>query len=401
MRFRKSTPPTAVPISRSGLFRGLTAVPGGNPGERVEREFRDNFGGRHVFFVSSGKAALYLLLVALKDLKRRSKVIIPGYTCFSVPSAVRKAGMKIVLCDVKSDSLDFDFDQLENLADEETLCIVASHLFGIRSDVERVKKIADRNGIFVIEDSAQAFDIPGKEINGAHGDAEFFSLGRGKNITCGSGGIILTGSEEISCAVRKHYNPLKTESIAASVKDLIELFLMGIFVNPYLYWIPDGLPFLGIGDTKYYMEYKVNKINNVKYELLSGWKENLSSLNKTRSRIGEEYKETLKLDKKYSIYLNVLPYLRFPVYLNDIEEKASICREYKHIGISAMYPTSIGEIKELSDSVSVKSCPNSSRIAKKLITLPTHHLVNEGLRKKICSVVGNKLDKSYLNVVIG
>jgi perosamine synthetase len=392
MRVRKSTPPTAVPISRSDLFRGLTAVLGVNPGERVEKEVRDCFGGRHVFFLSSGKAALFLLLVALKDLKGRTKVIIPGYTCFSVPSAVRKAGLKIVLCDVKSDSLDFDYDQLENLAGEETLCIVATHLFGIRSNVERARKIADRKGIFVIEDSAQAFGIPGEDKKSAQGDAEFFSLGRGKNITCGSGGIIVTGSEEIAHALRRHYIPLKTESISASVKALIELLLMGIFVNPYLYWIPDGLPFLGIGETRYYENYPVNKINKVKYGLLSGWKENLRSTNVTRSKIGEAYKEALSLDRRYPIYSNALPYLRFPVYLKNAERKAYVCSEYRHLGISAMYPTSIGKVKEISDSVSIDSCPDSEKISKTLITLPTHHLVDEGLREKICSVVVDNLN---------
>ncbi len=395
MRIRKSTPPTAVPVFPADLFRGLSAIPGGSCGERVEEEIRDCFGGRNPFFLSSGKAALYLLLVALKGLKGRGKVIIPGYTCFSVPSAVRKAGLKIVLCDVRSDSLDFDYGQLEMLADEETLCIVSTHLFGIRSDVERVRKIADRKGILVIEDSAQAFRLPGEEAKGgARGDAEFFSLGRGKNITCGSGGIILTGSEAIVKALRKQYDELETESIPSAVKTLIEMTLMGVFVNPCLYWVPDGLPFLGIGETVYCEEYPIYKMNNMKYGLILEWRERLRSISETRSRIGEGYKESLGVDRNCSIYADALPYLRFPVYMKDAERKARVCAEFRHLGISGMYPSSIGEIEEISGCVSVESCPNSAKIAKTLVTLPTHHLVDDELVGKIRSAIGNDVDGS-------
>ncbi len=96
-------PPTAPPIKFSDLFYGVAgAFVGGKRFLRqIEGELREYFGVKHVFLLSSGKAALYLILRALHSLSpERNKVLIPAYTCFSVPSAIVKAGLGISLCDI-------------------------------------------------------------------------------------------------------------------------------------------------------------------------------------------------------------------------------------------------------------------------------------------------------------
>ena len=74
-----------------------------------------------------------------------------------------------------------------------------THLFGIPSDVDRTRRICEEKGIFLVEDAAQAMGVEhgGRKL-GTLGDVGFFSLGRGKNISCGSGGIILTSSADIA-----------------------------------------------------------------------------------------------------------------------------------------------------------------------------------------------------------
>lgn len=387
MRIRKSLPPAAAPLTAGDLVHGLAALLGVGSGERVEREIGDRLGSRHVFSLSSGKAALCLLLTALKRLKNRRKVVIPGYTCFTVPSAVKKAGLEVVVCDVRSDTLDFDFGRLEEVTDEDTLCIVPTHLFGIRSDVGRAREIADRKGIFVVEDSAQAFPSPGGEGERVCGDAEFFSFGRGKNITCGSGGILLTASEEIADAVRGNFDRLATESRVASIRTLAELSLMGAFMRPWLYWLPDGLPFLKLGETIYNEEYQPLKINKVKYGFMYRWAENIRSANATRTGLGEKYKDALGVDRKLHIYKGCIPYLRFPIYMKDAEAKSRVLGKCRHLGVSGMYPGSVAGIREIGGSVSAESCPVSERIAGTLVTLPTHRLVTEALFDDICAAV--------------
>jgi dTDP-4-amino-4,6-dideoxygalactose transaminase len=299
---------------------------------------------------------------------------------------------------VDPDTLDFDYLQLEHLADEKTLCIVSAHLFGIPTDVERTRRICYEKGIFLVEDAAQGMGVmhAGRKL-GTIGDVGFFSLGRGKNITCGSGGFIVTGSEEIAGALQVQYNQWDIESLLESVKTLFTLSFMGIFMNPYLYWLPDGLPFLKIGKTHFNSNFPMFRMNRVKYKLLQNWKKKLDIFNNIKINASEEYKNILNLNREYKIYSREIPYLRFPVYLKNEEVKKKICNEYSHIGISCMYPASINTINELSEAVRNYSCPASAMIAKKLVTLPTHGLVDGNLGKEICSVISDALDDKYLN----
>src|SRR5688572_1426276 len=73
-----------------------------------EEDIRRHFGVRHVCLLSSGTAALAVTLTALKALSSRTEVVIPAYTCFSVPAAVLKAGLQPVLCDIDPSTFDFD-----------------------------------------------------------------------------------------------------------------------------------------------------------------------------------------------------------------------------------------------------------------------------------------------------
>src|SRR3990167_5233573 len=159
-------------------------------------------------------------------------VLIPAYTCFSVPSAIVKAGLKVALCDINPSTFDFDYNLLKNAIDKDTLCIMPNHLFGIPSDMERIKDICRDKNIFIIEDAAQAMggSYKGKKI-GILGDVGFFSLGRGKNITCGSGGIIITNSDQIASAIRKQYSNLEYHGIIEDLKEFLKLLLMAIFIR--------------------------------------------------------------------------------------------------------------------------------------------------------------------------
>ncbi|HZW36455.1 MAG TPA: DegT/DnrJ/EryC1/StrS family aminotransferase, partial [Candidatus Deferrimicrobiaceae bacterium] len=156
MRPGRTIPPAAAPVPIRDLFRGVSGLFRGGYLDPLEDEIKGYFGSRFVFLVSSGKGALVLILRALSSLRNRRKVVIPAYTCYSVPSAIVKAGLDIALCDVDPDTLDFDYGRLEAIVDEKTLCVVPTHLFGIPSDIDRVRRTCEGKGIFIVEDAAQA-----------------------------------------------------------------------------------------------------------------------------------------------------------------------------------------------------------------------------------------------------
>ena len=361
---------------------------------RLEEEIRQYFHVDHAFFLSSGKAAFFLILCALKEVANRKKVIIPAYTCYSVPSAVRKAGLEIVPCDIRGETLDFDFEQLERLCDDKTLCVVPTHLFGIPSDVSRVREIAGGRGIFIVEDAAQALGVSrGKEILGTLGDVAFFSFGRGKNITCGSGGLIITSSGEIATKIRSLHEKLPLEPFMDSLRTFLEVCFMKIFLSPYLYWLPSGLPFLKLGETKFYHDFPVYRLSGVKAGLLRHWRETLEVYNECRLKTGKIYLKKLNLEGTLPIYSSTSPYLRFPIYVNGNHLNVKDYEYYRIFGMTRLYPDSVNNIDDIRGYVIGEYCKNSESIAKNLLTLPTHALVQDRDIMNICNMVNGLIVK--------
>ena len=389
MKVNMTIPPTAAPINLSDLIHGLTGIfLGKRYIQRLEQEIKGYFGVKHVFFVSSGKAALTLILKALKSLNQRQEALIPAYTCFSVPSAIVKAGLKVSLCDIDSKTFDFDYKLLQKAINKDTLCMIPNHLFGIPADMEKIKEICKDKDIFIIEDAAQAMGgtYNGKKL-GTIGDVGFFSLGRGKNITCGSGGIIITNSSQIADAIDKHYSNLKEPGIIESLKEFLEVLLMAIFIRPSLYWFPAGLPFLKLGQTIFYKDFPIKKLSGMQAGLLHGWQERLEKGNKIR-------KENAKY---FSTFITpsplagegqgegAIPYLRLPVLINNKEIRDEIfsVSNKNGFGVSAMYPSPINEIQEIRGQFNGSVFPSAKKISETLLTIPTHHLLSEKDRKEI------------------
>jgi perosamine synthetase len=388
----RTIPPAAAPVSTRDLFRGISGLFGDGYLGKLENEIRAYFGSEFVFLASSGKASLVLILKGLSSLRGRKKVLIPAYTCYSVPSAIVKSGLEIALCDVDPDTLDFDYAQLERLADDKTLCIVSTHLFGIPSDIDRTRRICEEKGIFLVEDAAQAMGVEhaGRKL-GTLGDVGFFSLGRGKNISCGSGGIIITSSLEIAESIREFHSELKREPAGESARNLAEALFMKVFLNPSLYWFPAGLPFLGIGETKFLPDFPMYRFSDSKAGMLGSWREKLEEYNRCRMENGRHYTKALALRGERKMYSLDLPYLRFPLYAGDPQGKIQACERGKALGASPMYPGSINRIEQIREQVAGSVCPGAERIAGTLMTLPTHVYLTAEDRSRICEEMKSAL----------
>ena len=279
-------PPAAAPVGPvalcygvRGLFRQDAAL------AHLRQELRQSLDVGHVSLVSSGRAALTLVLRALSRLSSRRAVIIPAYTCYSVPAAIVRAGLDVVVCDLEPGTLDFDHAQLDALMSRvEPLCVVPTHLFGFPADLARVRPLARRWGAFVVEDAAQSF---GGRIDegplGALGDAGVYSFGRGKNITCGDGGAAVTSSPEIAAALEAECADLETPRWLRTAAGLLELSLLAALVRPGLYWLPASLPFLGIGETRYDTSFPIHRLDGARAGVLSNWREVLPRLARVRA----------------------------------------------------------------------------------------------------------------------
>lgn len=380
----------------------------------VEESLRAYFGVRRIFLVSSGTAALTVALRALKSLAPRREVVIPAYTCFSVPAAVLKAGLQVKLCDINPATFDFDHGLLERALSEDTLCVVAHHLFGIPSDIQRLRALCRPRGIFVVEDAAQAMGIEsnGRKL-GTLGDIGVFSLGRGKQITCGSGGIIATGSDHIAEAIDREWRTLESPSAIKALRDLAQLVVMAIFIRPSLYWIPAALPFLHLGQTRFPRHVPVERLSGINAGVLRNWRNRLVESNRIRSRSAEYFCRCLVRLKPDTTAPWVRlkpdttgvagptlahepshPYLRLPIFAETPgdRDRINLLSQQRGLGLSVAYPTPINEIPEISRLFGGQRFPAARRVAEHILTLPTHHWLSEQDKRAIAECVETAID---------
>lgn len=396
MILQRTLPPTAAPISSWRLFCALSGIWGGRRHQnRLIHEVKAIFSVDDVFFVSSGKAALTVILKSLAATSVRRKIIIPAYTCFSVPSSIVKAGLEVVLCDVEPETLDFNFAELEGLLDEGVLCVVPTHLFGRPADVDRVKRLCEGKGIVVVEDAAQAMGgRSGGRLLGTLGDVAFFSLGRGKNITCGTGGIILARSLSIAERIKAVYATLPEAPRGDVVQNWFEMIIMRFFIHPLLYWLPAGLRFLRLGETKFYTEFPIYRMDEVRAHQLQGWERRLALANQERVARARWLIDGLDLHHRgiRPITGKEAIYLRLPVMLRDRQTKEAVCRQSREegAGVSPNYPATIQEIPELAGRLASRKYAGAQEVVDRLVTLPTHQFVKERDRLKIDRVLGTQ-----------
>lgn len=390
MRIQRTIPPTAAPIYLGSLLNGvLGAFSGKRYLKSVEAEFREYFDVKHIFLVSSGKAALTLILEALKLKDKRREVIIPAYTCFSVPAAILKAGLKVSLCDIDPETLDFDYDLLKKTINKDTLCVVPSNLFGIPSDLGKINDLCEAYQTFVVEDAAQAMGetYDGKML-GAIGDVGFFSLGRGKNVTCGSGGIIVTNSDDIADVVLKKYSELDYPSLMKEIKDYLLLVFMTIFLRPSLYWLPSAMPFLKLGETIFPKGFPIYKLSGIKAAILSSWKLRLDESNKFRKSTVGYFGQHFNVPEAC---------LRLPFLFKDQDSRESVYLSSRErgLGISKMYPSPINEIEDIKQSFNGEEYPMARSVAARLLTVPTHQLLSQRDKENIFSFLKERSGQIY------
>lgn len=146
--------------------------------------------------VNSGSTALWLTLLGL-EVGPGDEVIVPGFTFIASISAVAYAGAVPVLAEIDR-TFNLDPADVEQKITARTKAIMAVHLMGNPARMDELKSIADRHGLLLVEDCAQAFgaSYKGRPV-GSIGHAGAFSFNYAKVITAGEGGVIVTDSEPL------------------------------------------------------------------------------------------------------------------------------------------------------------------------------------------------------------
>lgn len=397
MIFRRTLSPAAAPLTRKDLFNGLRGLVRGECARlELEQELRDYFSVKYVFCVNSGKTALTLILSALQELSPKKEVVLPAYTCFSVPSAVLRAGLRPRLCDVDERTFDFKFEELQRVIGPDTLCVVPCHLFGIPADLGRIQMLCKANSVMLVEDAAQAMGVTQDNRKlGTVGDVGFYSLGRGKMITCGEGGVIVTNSDQLAQALARRHADLPKPTFIHAVIDLLKTSLMLILIRPSLFWIPASIPFLKLGQTFFDQTFPMTRLSMANVGLMRCWRERLTQSLQGRRANAKEYQQVLRSSEPTA---QPLAYLRFPVLtVGRSGRDALMARAHQDgIGLSLMYPSTLNEIEEVRDVEG--QYPGAQSIVDRLVTLPTHEHVSSLDKQVICALVTSHLMRQMAEV---
>lgn len=159
-------------------------------------------GGRHVVCVSSGTAALHLVVAAL-DIGPGDEVLIPSITYVACFQAVSAVGAKPVACDIRENDAFLDLADAERRLTSNTRAIMPVHYASSARGLDRVYDFARAHKLRVIEDAAHAFGGTRRGVKvGADGDIVCFSFDGIKNITSGEGGAVVTGDSTIAQRVQ-------------------------------------------------------------------------------------------------------------------------------------------------------------------------------------------------------
>jgi perosamine synthetase len=170
---------------------------------RFEEEFAAAAQARFGVACSSGTAALHLALAAT-GIGAGEEVLIPTFTMIATANAVGYVGATPVLIDSDPATWNIDVERLADALSPRTRAIVVVHTYGSPCDMDAVNELAERNGLAVIEDAAEAHGAlyRGRPV-GSLGNAGAFSFYGNKILTTGEGGMVTTDDERIAKAARK------------------------------------------------------------------------------------------------------------------------------------------------------------------------------------------------------
>lgn len=151
---------------------------------------------RHVILCSSGTAALTAALAGL-EIGPGDEVIVPAHTYMATALAVLAVGAIPVIVDI-DDSIMLSPDALRDAIGPRTRAVIPVHMWGELCDMDAILRIAEKRGLFVVEDACQCVGgFYNGRAAGSMGHVGAFSFNYYKNMTCGEGGCVVTNDDWI------------------------------------------------------------------------------------------------------------------------------------------------------------------------------------------------------------
>jgi perosamine synthetase len=204
-----------IPIARPDLGReeadavadvlasGMIAQ--GRKVRELEVRWAERVGVRHAVAMSNGTVALMSILAGL-GLGPGDEAITVSHTFAATANAILSTGATPVFVDIEPDTWLIDAKRIEAAITSRTRAIVPVHLFGLIADMDMIRAIADRHGLAVVEDAAQAHGATYRGRSAGSFGHGAFSLYATKNMTTAEGGLITSDDDDLADWLRLYRN---------------------------------------------------------------------------------------------------------------------------------------------------------------------------------------------------
>lgn len=395
-RILNHIPPTAFPVRWRDLLAGLFASKASvHAHEEFCKLISKQVGSRETFLVNSGRSALTLILKSLRRDGDSNKVLIPAYSCSTVLQSVLEAGLKPEFCDVSLDTLDFNRTNLMNMLAEKPLAVVGVHLYGLAQDFSEAISFSKEQGIVFIEDAAQAFGAKIEDqMVGMQGDIGLFSLGSGKCLPVGGGGVIVA-SAPISTNLERTFMDEFLGSIPTGRRSIAKLLAYMLAVNPLGWWIVNhtrlnpsaaGADFQELPEITF--SYLSEMQSGIGLSLLERAEENYREWRKNAEKLTKRLQE-FEFLKLPAVPSNAQPvFLRLPIVVDSLDRTDRLFNllEKAGIGVSRSYRFTLPGLYSKAASKNGSKYPAADHLTKCLLTLPTNVYLDDRAIDRIYTI---------------
>lgn len=351
-------------------------------------------GHDRAFLMSTGRAAMTLALRAMRELApQRTDVLMPAYTCYSVPAAVKLAGLRPRLVDIDPATLSPSPSALEAIDTSRSLAIVSANLYGLPNDLTTLAGFARARGIYLLDDAAQALGatLAGRPVGG-FGDAGLYSFDKGKNITSIEGGA-LVASGALGDTLARHQASLPAPRTARTAITAAKLLVYSLMLRPVAYGLMNRLP-LGLGATPWEDDFPVSNYSPTLAGMtwrLFGSLEHLTRMRTTNAaRLSDALADAPGVSLPRIVPGANPAWARYPMFLDPVRrERAVAALQAAGIGATLSYPRALCDVPQVVELLASDQAPlpGARAVAERIVTLPTHAYVPGDLGERVRTIL--------------
>ena len=308
----------------------------------------------HLLYVSNGTVAIQ---IALKALELKGEIITTPFSYVATTTSILWEDCKPVFCDINKNDFCIDANEIEKLITSKTTAVLATHVYGIPCDVEKIEQIARKHNLKVIYDAAHAFGVEYKEKSiFAYGDISTCSFHATKVFHTVEGG-------SVTCNVPELRQKLFLYHTFGHIGD--EYFTMGINAKNSEFHAAMGLCVLKVID----------------------------KLIVSRKNVSEKYGELLNLKNLVLPHINrdtKYNYAYYPIVFESENVLLSVKDDLMKNGVNSrryFYP-SLNKLPYISNG---EACPVSEDVAKCVLSLPLYADLETENIEKISSIINKHI----------